>query len=64
MNVGAYWYCKFLTIKASIEGSSISFCIRGKQFEYENSNLFAKWKSLTSQIAEIFVQLWKKMDIL
>lgn len=67
MNVGAYWYCKALTVKASTnEANKALSALKGKKFEYpiyydiENANLFAKGKTLTSKIAENFCSIMEK----
>ena len=67
INVGAYWYCKALTVKSSTEEANKALSVlKGKKFEYpiyydiENQNLFSKGKALTSQIADNFCQIMQK----
>jgi GH25 family lysozyme M1 (1,4-beta-N-acetylmuramidase) len=67
MNVGAYWYCKALSVKESTnEAKKMLSVIKGKQFEYpiyydiENDALFKKGKSLTSEIAKNFCSIMEE----
>jgi GH25 family lysozyme M1 (1,4-beta-N-acetylmuramidase) len=67
MNVGAYWYCKALSVEESTnEAKKMLSVIKGKQFEYpiyydiENDALFKKGKSLTSEIAKNFCSIMEE----
>lgn len=67
LNVGVYWYGKALSVEESTQEANLLLnALKGKQLEYpvyydiEEKKLFAKGKTLTSNIAKNFCEIMQK----